>query len=96
MARSKRKSDAHQPWVDNYPPLAEWLKKHEAICLRQLSTTPQKSEPDSYLEEWSINGRAFWIEVLDRGRGWEIFTTVDTNSIEDTLEHAELTLGIAL
>lgn len=93
MARKAKRADSAQPWVDNYQELAEWLKKHEAVCLQQLAVGDD-GRPSAYLEKWQIGHRKFLIEVLDAGRGWEIYTATDTIEIFPSLEDAERRLGL--
>jgi hypothetical protein len=29
----RTEEDKAQPWISNYPPLAEWLKANNAVCI---------------------------------------------------------------
>lgn len=96
MPRLKKRSDAAQPWVANYPALKEWLDKHEARCQQQIPVGGTKEEPDRYLEYWLFpsSGKLAWIEVRSGGMGWEIYTAQDSPDIEETLEDADARLKL--
>lgn len=79
-------------YVSNYPPLREWLEKHEARCMWQEGTGP-KDNPD-FVECWIVNGVAMIVVVHANRRGWDIFTPCRDSSIEATLTDAELRCGI--
>jgi hypothetical protein len=91
-------------WVDNYPPLAEWLRKHEARCMWQVpmqcehsSTQEAYGHPMAYIECYMIPGerpRPFIVEVRANLGGWNIYTELDDNDIAATLEDVERRLGL--
>jgi hypothetical protein len=86
MNKSKNWKD--EPYLDNYPPLKEWLRKIKANCVRQ-----ERFGPDM-IETWMANGRGFVLVIRARGHGWNIYTDCDDNGIEATLRDAEKRLGI--
>lgn len=104
MATKKKvKSDnGNKPWVDNYPPLRDWLNKHEARCMWQIPLNERPSDaehdwaPQAYVECYLISGRRLVIVVVHANKGgWDIYTDANTNKIAETLADAEQRLGIA-
>jgi hypothetical protein len=98
----KKKTDdtSNKPWLSNYPPLKEWLDKHDARCLWQAPQNPQPSDADSdwtpvaYVEGWRIRARQFILIVYANKGGWDIFTPADSQIIDASLLDAERRLGI--
>jgi len=96
------KDTTMEPWVSNYPPLKAWLDKHEARCQWQLPSNPRPNDaawdwsPGSYIEGWRLKGsNAVVILVVHSNKmGWDVFTSVGTNNVGDTLEDAEKRLGL--
>jgi len=77
-----------EPFVDNYPELAEWLKQHEAVAVAQLPCSPRR--PTAYfLEVWEVQGVHVVIRVHADRRGWDIFTPCGSNRIDETLRDAD-------
>jgi hypothetical protein len=75
---------ANAPVLENYRALRLWLAKHHALCLWQ------KSLGDAItLEGWEVNGRPIVIELYAFGKGWQLYTAIDSNGVEDTLADAE-------
>lgn len=78
----------NEPYVSNYPPLDQWLKKHGAHCLWQMMDGPEDRRTRA-VEAWVI-GTSTAIVVVHRDRhGWEIFTSLNTLDINATLADAE-------
>ena len=102
MADKKRPKDRRElgPYVDSYPPLAEWLDKQGARCMWQVPSTPAPEydpqwRPGFYVEGWLFPGAKIAILVIhDRGMGWEIYTPYDSNAIDATLLDACQRLGL--
>jgi hypothetical protein len=95
-AAAKRDKDRkNKPWVANYPVLKEWLDKHNAACYHQLPRG-DKNEPRSYVEIWMIPGanQPFIIQVYSNQDGWEIYTSANTTSNDETLADAGRRLGL--
>jgi hypothetical protein len=92
---AKSINDIDKPWVDNYPPLRDWLRKHEARCNWQLPLG-NKSFPNAYVESWiAPNGREFVVVVQANRLGWNIYTPEPSSEIVGTLADAERRLGLA-
>ena len=84
-------AENQKPYVENYPPLHAWLKRHHAACVWQIPG-PSKS---SFVECWTFpGGRHVILQVHDRGHGWEIFTEVDEIGIDGSLALAEKALNL--
>lgn len=78
-----------RPYVENYPPLKEWLDKNNARCDWQSPVGPEK-DPVAYVEQWYINGKsAFLVTIRSNQMGWEIFTSGNDVRIPQTLKDAE-------
>ncbi len=77
--------DDDKPWIANYPPLDEWLRKNDARCDWQMKLG--KGAHASMLEQWRMPGSLpFIILVLAGQHGWEIYTPCHENNVEKTLE----------
>lgn len=87
--------DEDQPWVSNYPPLDEWLRKIGARCMSQIRVGGTRTAPDRYVEFWFVLQRIFIVEVRSRKNGWNIYTDADTGKIDETFRDAEARLGIS-
>jgi len=98
MMPKKKESTQSRAYVANYPPLAAWLKKHEARCFWQLPLGGEPDDPTSYVEHYMFQkdrniGLAI-VVVHRNGMGWEIYTPCTSHQIDDTLEDAEKRLGL--
>ncbi len=83
------KNNASKPWVSNYPPLQEWLRKTDAVCHEQIPVGKARA-PVAYLEKWVMpNGRAFILEIRANRMGWDIYTAAATGMVAETLEDAD-------
>lgn len=82
-----------EPWVSNYPPLDQWLKRVGARCVHQMPVG-YKERPEAYIEMWEARGRMFSLFVFAGRRGWDVFSGITTNDIRETLEDLEQRLGI--
>lgn len=89
-----KKSDKNQPWVSNYPPLAEWLAKIGARRLSQTAVSRSDDIVRAYLEVWQVNGRQFIVEVQAGQWGWNIWTACHSRKATDTFADAEKRLGL--
>lgn len=75
--------DADEPWISNYPPLAEWLKEIEARCDFQIPHG--KGRHRWMVEQWRAPGSMpFIVVVMPQRMGWEIYTPTATNNIDAT------------
>ena len=95
----KKKDNSNKPWVGNYPPLQQWLDKHDARCLWQIPSSPPDDgdidwAPQFYVEAWSIGRRIFILTVYSNKMGWYLFTDCDSPRIDESLADAEQRLGI--
>lgn len=94
----KTEINPNAPAVENYPPLKAWLDKHDAVRVHQFQgggvCASWAFGADLCVEIWRINGYPFVIQIYGHNRGWNILTSLDTNSIPDTLRDAEIRLGI--
>lgn len=90
----KKIDNSNKPWVANYPPLDEWLKKHEARCNWQIPMG-DADNPVAYLESYMINGHEAIVIVRANRLGWEIFTSGDSNRVDLTMADADARLGLA-
>lgn len=101
--RSKSKSTRDKPWVSNYPPLQEWLDKVEAKCQWQIPMQPKPTadddyEPDwaptAYVECWAVGKGTVIIIVRAEQHGWEIYSALDSNSVQESLADVEKRCGV--
>lgn len=83
-----------KPYVANYPPLAAWLKKHEARCMWQVPMGGTFDTATAYVEGWMFGGRIAILVVHANGMGWDVFTSGSDSRIKETLEDAEKRLGL--
>lgn len=74
----------NEPYVSNYPPLDQWLKKHGAHCLWQMMDSRTRS-----VEAWQVGTATVIVVVHANQHGWEIFTSLNTLDIAATLADAE-------
>lgn len=80
----------NQPWIDNYPPLATWLKKYNASCDWQQPLGGGRGAPNAYVEQWRFpNGATCIVTVYANGNGWDIATPSESNAIDVTFLDAE-------
>lgn len=87
--------DEDRPWVENYPPLALWLKQREARCGWQLPRKKTGGMPHSSIECWLFRGGASAIIVIYADRlGFEIYTPGESNRLDLTFADAEKRLGL--
>jgi hypothetical protein len=90
MSRVKPNAD-DKAYIDNYPPLRDFLARAEAHCVWQVRG-PNKS----YLEGWMLGARLVIIQVFPNKMGWQIWTASKSNSASETLaevaEHCDLPL----
>lgn len=100
MATKRKMDTSDKAYIENYPPLDEWLKKHEARCAWQQpmggGDPDHKDYNPAFVECWVFpkTGRHCIITVQTRKHGWEIYTPGDSNKIDLTLEDAEKRLGL--
>lgn len=85
-----------QPWIENYPPLREFLRIHDARCDWQHVSAGTKSNPLGYVEQWRFpNGRTCIVVVHGRQHGWEVATGIDSNDVAETLGDLAVRCGLA-
>jgi hypothetical protein len=87
-----------QPDPNRCAPLDAWLTKHDAMMLWETSLHGAAPR----IQAWSIQsktGANNTVIVLRYGfkgsDGWNIFTAIDANSVELSLEDADQRLGLA-
>ncbi|GMV18629.1 MAG: hypothetical protein AMXMBFR56_68530 [Polyangiaceae bacterium] len=78
----------NEPYVSNYPPLDQWLKKHGARCLWQMLDGPEDQRTRA-VEAWQVGTTTVIVVVHGNQHGWEIFTSLNTLDIAATLADAE-------
>jgi hypothetical protein len=79
-----RRKTEDQPWISNYLPLDEWLKKYEARCDWQLPLGGSKDDPAAYIEQWGFpNGTSCIVTVYANKGGWNIATPNDESNAVD-------------
>lgn len=84
-----------EPYVENYPPLREWLHKHEMRCSWQTRT--MRGAHASMVEHYIGPGGGQCIVIVHaNGNGWDIFTPCNSTAIDRTFADAELRMGITL
>ncbi len=69
--------------VESYPPLWDWLVKHNARCCYQLKYG------DNRFEGWRVGVQVVVIILYPNGMGWDLATMLNTNDIAETLADAE-------
>lgn len=93
----------NRPYVSNYPPLKEWLDKHEARCMWQIPMQCEHSYrddgrdyPTAYVECWVFpkTHKLAVITIHAERHGWEIYTPGDSPKVVETLADAEKRLGL--
>ena len=65
-----------KPYVDNYPPLRDWLRNHEARCDWQVRIGGTEKDPTAFVESYSIPGAKCGVIVVVHayGNGWNLYT----------------------
>lgn len=87
---------ANRAYVENYPPLHEWLKKHEARCNWQAPIAGEsKKDAQAYVESWTIGRGEVIVVVRANQTGWNVYTPILGSGIEESLTDAEARLGLA-
>ena len=82
----------NDPIISNYPPLDQWLAKHDARRQWKLPGGPI-SAPSMSVEGWLIGGQLFLIMVHANQIGWDLFTSCHDRNVKITLADAEARLG---
>lgn len=97
MARGRSsETDKDKPYVENYPPLRDWLRQIGARCDWQVPLGNAKA-PVAYVEQWQASGaRSFIVVVCAKQHGWNIFTDCGDNSIGATLIDAAARIGLGV
>lgn len=77
---------SNYPYVDNYPPLRDWLREHKARCMWQL---PMGGDaPSAYVEGCQVYGRMVVIVVHANRGGWEIYSAHPSLGVRESLDDA--------
>ena len=85
-AGKKKVEDKDQPWVENYPPLRDFLREINARCDWQVKLPYYGG---AFAEQWRApGGIQFIIVVLGQQHGWEIYTPTFKQKAVDTIEDA--------
>lgn len=83
------------PVVGNYPRLQAWLDKHEARPMWSLINGDGLDTAQASVEGWMVRGGAIAILVIHANKqGWNIFTSCDSNKIDETFADAEQRLKL--
>lgn len=83
-----------RPYVDNYPPLRDFLREIEARCDWQLPLG-EADAPSAYVEQWRApNGNTMIVTVHRNNWGWNIATPCLSLNIEETFADARARLGL--
>lgn len=89
---SSTKKSITKPYVENYPPLHDWLRTIGAQCDWQLPLGPG---PQAYVESYSVRGRPSFIVIVRANQlGWDIFTSLNDGRIDATLADAAKRIGL--
>lgn len=83
-----KKDTNNKPYTSNYPVLERWLEKNAQVCQWQIKL------PHAAVECWLVNGRPVIIIVYANRMGWDVYTALDTNKIEESLMNAESRVGL--
>lgn len=101
MSSRVAKDTSNHPYVENYPPLREWLDKHDGRCMWQIPmqcehARQDRSPPTAYIEMWMFpkSNEQLIIEVRSNKMGWNIYSSTTSHEIYETLADAERRLGI--
>jgi hypothetical protein len=86
---ARKKDFSKEPFVSNYPPLAEWLAKHDARCMWQ------KMDKQMSIEGWLVGSRIVIVQVWADGHGWDLYTSQQSQEIESTFDDAERRCGVS-
>ena len=85
----------NRAYVENYPPLHEWLRKHEARCNWQVPLGGEEPEnPTAFIESWQVGRGELIVVVRANQFGWNIYTALPGNGIAESLADAEVRLGL--
>lgn len=92
---TEKKTKVALPSVSDYPKLEQWLTRHRARCAWQqsLASPSQHSEP-ARIECWRVGKGVLLIQIWAKPNGWDIYTSLGENSVNDTLLDAERRCGI--
>lgn len=78
--------------VDNYPVLDKWLQEQCAKCLTSFA---QSSRNGARATMWSFAGGGTALVLCHPdGRGWDIYTSDGSSSVDLALRNAEQRLGL--
>lgn len=96
MPKKAATKNADKPWIHNYPPLRDWLSKHEARCNWQLPLG-NPDRPNAYVESWSFaRGTGEILVVVHANQnGWNLYTPHNSLKIDETIADAERRIGLA-
>lgn len=96
MARYTKRyaTAADVPMLENYPPLKEWLDKHDARCVWQIDRENASYQHDVRVEQWIVNGATVIIVLCAAKRGFDVYTACPALSIEASLLDAEKRVGL--
>jgi hypothetical protein len=99
MNRNKKseRDPKDRPYVDNYPPLRDWLHERDGSCKWQLPVGDAK-EPVAYVESWLLTNprrgkgpdvAEVLVVVYANQGGWNLYTACRDGKIETTIKDAE-------
>lgn len=92
----KQIKDEDKPYVENYPPLRDWLRDHNARCNWQIPIGNPR-EPTGYVESYALQGAKGDLIVVVHARkmGWNIYTAERTGEVVKTFADAEQRIGLS-
>jgi hypothetical protein len=94
VSSKRKRAPEDEPYVENYPPLRDWLRQHEARCNWQLPLGP-KDAPVAYVESWWLgHGGEVLVVVQAQKMGWNLYTADGGNKVADAFIDAETRLGL--
>lgn len=69
--------------------LENWLVENDARLMLSIDT-----QGGGCLLKYIVNGSAIWVELYPHDRGWEIYTSLNTPTIDATFQDAEQRVGL--
>lgn len=84
------------PEISDYPPLLEWLNKHDAKCLWYVSDWERGvKKPLRHVEAWLVRGALVLVVLYAERRGWHIYTEANTTDIAAQFADVERRIRIS-
>lgn len=84
------------PEVSDYPPLHDWLNKHDARCIWYVSDWERGvKKPLRHVEAWLVRGALVLVVLYAERRGWHVYTEANTTNIVAVFADIERRIGVA-